>query len=137
MPLVTNSFESDANYSAIDVEEDQNDNIEAISSNNVNVGIDIVNLKKTYKSRDSGKPDEVIKAVDGLSVKFYEGEITALLGHNGAGKTTTMQMLTGTIKPTDGDAKILGESISTNMGNVKKYVGLCPQHNVLWDQLTV
>ena len=73
----------------------------------------------------------------GLSVKFYEGEITALLGHYGAGKTTTMQMLTGTIKPTDGDAKILGESISTNMGNVKKYVGLCPQHNVLWDQLTV
>jgi hypothetical protein len=137
MPLVTTSTQSEANYFAVDVEEDRNDNIEATSSNNVNVGIDIVNLKKTYKSRNSEKPNEVVKAVDGLSVKFYQGEITALLGHNGAGKTTTMQMLTGAIKPTDGDAKILGESISTNMGNVKKYVGLCPQHNVLWDQLTV
>ena len=34
-------------------------------------------------------------AVDGVSFKMYEGQITVLLGHNGAGKSTTMSMLTG------------------------------------------
>ena len=95
--------------------------------------IQIENLVKEYKSSDG----TIIRAVNNVSMSVAPGEIVGLLGANGAGKTTTMQMLTGAIKPTDGDAKILGESISTNMGNVKKYVGLCPQHNVLWDQLTV
>lgn len=34
-------------------------------------------------------------AVEGMNLKMYEGQITALLGHNGAGKTTTISMLTG------------------------------------------
>ncbi len=37
-------------------------------------------------------------AVNEISIKMYEGQITALLGHNGAGKTTTMSMLTGRLK---------------------------------------
>ena len=38
-------------------------------------------------------------AVDGTSLKMYDGQITVLLGHNGAGKTTTMSMLTGLFSP--------------------------------------
>lgn len=46
-------------------------------------GVIIQNLVKVFGS--SLRP-----AVDGLSISFYEGQITAFLGHNGAGKTTTM-----------------------------------------------
>jgi ABC-type multidrug transport system fused ATPase/permease subunit len=42
-------------------------------------------------------PDGIKKAVDGVDLTMYEGQIFALLGHNGAGKTTTISMLTGTI----------------------------------------
>lgn len=48
-------------------------------------GVSIRNLVKIYKT---GKK----LAVDGLSVDFYENQITSFLGHNGAGKTTTMQV---------------------------------------------
>lgn len=50
---------------------------------NKKCGVSIRNLKKVYKT---GKK----VAVDGLSVNFYEGQISSFLGHNGAGKTTTM-----------------------------------------------
>lgn len=46
-------------------------------------GVSIRNLVKIYKN---GKK----LAVDGLSLDFYENQITSFLGHNGAGKTTTM-----------------------------------------------
>lgn len=49
----------------------------------VKAGVSIRNLVKIYKT---GKK----LAVDGLSVDFYENQITSFLGHNGAGKTTTM-----------------------------------------------
>lgn len=50
---------------------------------NMTTGVSIQNLVKIYKT---GKK----LAVDGLSVDFYENQITSFLGHNGAGKTTTM-----------------------------------------------
>lgn len=46
-------------------------------------GVYIENLVKVYSHGNK-------LAVDGLSLKFYEGQITSFLGHNGAGKTTTM-----------------------------------------------
>ena len=51
--------------------------------NGLPLGVSIKGLKKRYRKKD--KP-----AVDGLSLNFYEGQITSFLGHNGAGKTTTM-----------------------------------------------
>lgn len=39
---------------------------------------------------------------------MYEGQIFALLGHNGAGKTTTISMLTGLLRPTEGDMLVHG-----------------------------
>lgn len=76
-------------------------------------------------------------AVDGLSLNIYKGQITALLGHNGAGKTTTMSILTGLFPPTSGSAQVGQKSILTDIDGIRESLGLCPQHNVLFDRLTV
>lgn len=43
-----------------------------------------------------------VRALKGISLKVYEGQIVAILGSNGAGKTTTLRTLSGVIKPTTG-----------------------------------
>ncbi|NXC10284.1 ABCA1 protein, partial [Orthonyx spaldingii] len=93
-------------------------------------GVSIRNLVKVYGS--SGRA-----AVNGLSLDFYEGQITSFLGHNGAGKTTTMSILTGLLPPTSGTAYVLGWDIRSDIDSIRKSMGMCPQHNVLFDILTV
>lgn len=68
---------------------------------------------------------------------MYEGQVTALLGHNGAGKSTTMSILTGLFPPTTGTAVINGYDIRTNIKEAQMHCGLCPQHDILFDLLTV
>lgn len=99
---------------------------------NLEVGIHIKNLRKVFKSSVGKKV-----AVNDLSLKMFKGQITALLGHNGAGKTTTLSILTGLFPPSCGDATLGGRSILTDMDSIRDSLGLCPQHNVLFDRLTV
>lgn len=76
-------------------------------------------------------------AVDGLNLNLYQGQITSFLGHNGAGKTTTMSVLTGLFPPTSGTAIINGHDIRRDIDLVRKSLGICPQYNVLFGNLTV
>ncbi len=76
-------------------------------------------------------------AVDDLSLNLYTGQITSFLGHNGAGKTTTMSLLTGIYPPTAGTAYIEGKDIRNSMDDIRTSLGICPQYNVLFDDLTV
>ncbi|GMT02398.1 hypothetical protein PENTCL1PPCAC_24572, partial [Pristionchus entomophagus] len=78
-----------------------------------------------------------MKALDGLDLRLYEGQITGLLGHNGAGKTTTMSMLCGLFSPSGGTATVYGRDLRKEMRAVRDTLGVCPQHNVLFDVLTV
>lgn len=73
-------------------------------------------------------------AVDGLTLNLYEGQITSFLGHNGAGKTTTMSILTGLFPPTSGTAFVYGYDIRLDMDKIRRSLGMCPQHNVLFDR---
>ena len=75
-------------------------------------------------------------AVHGLDLEMRRGQITALLGANGAGKTTTISMLTGLIPPDGGDAWIDGLSIRTAMVAIRQSLGVCPQLNTIFAQLT-
>ncbi|XP_033494779.1 retinal-specific phospholipid-transporting ATPase ABCA4a isoform X1 [Epinephelus lanceolatus] len=93
-------------------------------------GVCIQNLVKVFGS--SATP-----AVDGLSINFYESQITAFLGHNGAGKTTTMSILTGMFPPSSGTATIYGKDIRTDMDAIRVSLGMCPQHNILFQHMTV
>ncbi|XP_060066261.1 phospholipid-transporting ATPase ABCA3-like [Ylistrum balloti] len=95
-------------------------------------GINISHLRKVFGSSKNGKV-----AVADTSLNMYENQITVLLGHNGAGKTTTMSMITGFIPPTSGTAIINGSDIRKDIEGVRKSLGLCPQHNILYDNLTV
>ncbi|XP_008193592.2 phospholipid-transporting ATPase ABCA1 isoform X1 [Tribolium castaneum] len=95
---------------------------------NLPVGIRIKNLSKTFGH------NTVVKNLD---LEMYEGHITVLLGHNGAGKTTTMSMICGIIPPTSGTAVVNGHDVRTNAQKVRESMGLCLQHNVLFDNLSV
>ncbi|KDR09441.1 hypothetical protein L798_00662, partial [Zootermopsis nevadensis] len=103
-------------------------------SSNLSVGIKIKNLRKVFQSF-GGLNKKV--AVDGVTLNIYRGEITALLGHNGAGKTTTMSILTGMYSPTSGSVRINGYDICKNLDKVRESLGLCPQQNLLFTDLTV
>ncbi|XP_028288502.1 retinal-specific phospholipid-transporting ATPase ABCA4a [Parambassis ranga] len=93
-------------------------------------GVCIQNLVKIFASRAS-------PAVDGLTINFYESQITAFLGQNGAGKTTTMSILTGMFPPTSGTATIYGKDIRTDMDTIRLSLGMCPQHNIVFQYMTV
>ncbi|XP_026899340.1 phospholipid-transporting ATPase ABCA3 [Acinonyx jubatus] len=95
-------------------------------------GIKIKHVTKVFRVGNKGKA-----AVRDLNLNLYEGQITVLLGHNGAGKTTTLSMLTGLFPPTSGRAYINGYEISQDMVQIRKSLGLCPQHDILFDNLTV
>jgi|Transcript_16267 ABC-type multidrug transport system ATPase subunit len=77
------------------------------------------------------------RAVDELTLSVKKNEIIALLGHNGAGKTTAIYMLTGMLMPTGGDAIINGFSIRRETDMVRRSIGLCQQHDVLFEKITV
>lgn len=93
-------------------------------------GVQIEKLHKVYSRGNN-------HALKGLSVNFYQNEISAFLGHNGAGKSTTMHLLTGLYSPTSGTALIEGLDITESMDSIRKSLGFVPQHNVLFPQLTV
>ena len=68
--------------------------------------IETSNLTKSYGTT---------LAVDHLNLMVETGEIFGFLGPNGAGKTTTMRMLLGLVRPTSGNARVLGMDIRTNL----------------------
>ena len=72
-------------------------------------------------------PRQTVRAVDDVDLSVLRGQITVLLGANGSGKSTTLDMLAGLQKPTSGTIEM----------DATGGIGLCPQKNVLWDELTV
>ncbi|KAL3819387.1 hypothetical protein ACJIZ3_005292 [Penstemon smallii] len=91
------------------------------------------NLKKVYPGRD-GNPEKF--AVRGLSLALPQGECFGMLGPNGAGKTSFISMMIGLTKPSSGTAYIEGLDILSDMDRIYTSMGVCPQHDLLWGNLT-
>lgn len=96
--------------------------------------ISIRKLRKVFKN-PAGGDDRV--AVDSLNLDMFQNQVTVLLGHNGAGKTTTISMLVGMIPATSGNAFLPGGlDIQHDMAAIRRGLGVCPQHDILFPDLT-
>ncbi len=90
--------------------------------------IEVKNLTKHYGDK---------KAVNNISFKANDGEILGFLGPNGAGKSTTMNILTGYLSSTSGEALINGIDILEDPIGAKKQIGYLPELPPLYLDMTV
>lgn len=73
--------------------------------------IEVKNLSKSFES---------IKAIDHINAKIEDGHVFGLIGTNGAGKSTFMRMLSGVLKPEEGEILVDGEPVYDNPAVKKK-----------------
>lgn len=121
-PELTESTQTD-----VDVKDEKERINEMESSEYPTYNLVMKNMSRYYKD---------FLAVNQLCVGIEHSECFGLLGINGAGKTSTFKMLTGDIKISHGEAFIQGISLKTNMKEVHKRIGYCPQFDALIDDLT-
>jgi len=76
-------------------------------------------------------------ATDNVSFEVQKGEIFGLLGPNGAGKSTTFKMLCGLLKPTEGEAQVVGHDLRYATGSAKSQLGYMAQKFSLYGLLSV
>lgn len=75
-------------------------------------------------------------AVDQVSFSVPETGCISILGHNGAGKSTAINCVLGIEGITTGDVIVRGRSAVVDAAGVRSIIGICLQHDVLWDELT-
>jgi len=89
--------------------------------------IEVIDLTKKYGE---------LLAVDHINFAVKNGEIFGFLGPNGAGKTTTVRILTGIIKPTSGEAYVMGYNIKTEILQAKQLMGIVPEMSNAYTDLS-
>lgn len=89
--------------------------------------IEATNLTRDFKNH---------RAVDQISFGVEAGEIFGFLGPNGAGKTTTIKMLTGQLRPTEGNASVAGWDIVCQRDQLKPRIGVVFEHHNLYERLS-
>ena len=76
-------------------------------------------------------------AVDHISMEIPSGKIYGFLGPNGSGKSTTLRMICGLLRPSAGDALVLGLDVARHAEAIRLKLGYMPQRFSLWDDLSV
>jgi len=89
--------------------------------------IEVNHLKKSFGD---------FQAVQDASFHADSGEVLSLLGPNGAGKSTTISMLSGLLAPNEGDASIMGHSVTKEPEAAKASLGVVPQDIALYPDLS-
>jgi len=89
--------------------------------------IEVCNLTRNYNG---------LCAVDNISFEVEQGEIFGFLGPNGAGKTTTIRMLTGQLRPTSGDAQVVGCDVVDERQELKPQIGVVFEYQNIYERLS-
>lgn len=92
----------------------------------------IGDLRKEFRYGWRGR--QIIRAVDGLSLRIEPGEIYGFLGPNGAGKSTTLKTIMGFLTPTSGEIEIFGENARN--WKVRERIGFLPENPFIYPYLT-
>jgi ABC-2 type transport system ATP-binding protein len=77
-----------------------------------------------------------IPAIENVSFVARRCEVTGYLGPNGSGKSTTIKIITGLLKPTDGDVYYRGERVAGQMVEFKRLLGYVPEEPHLYTFLS-
>ncbi len=78
-----------------------------------------------------------VTAVDHINLEIPRARIYGFLGPNGSGKSTTIRMLCGLIRPTEGEAEVLGHQVPRDAESLKRSIGYMTQRFSLYQDLTV
>jgi ABC-2 type transport system ATP-binding protein len=78
-----------------------------------------------------------VRAVDGLDLAIPRGSIYGFLGPNGCGKSTSIRMLTGLLRPSSGEIRVLGETLAGAEERLRRRIGYMTQKFSLYENLTV
>ena len=89
-------------------------------SNGPRPAVEVTGLRKTYPGG--------VEAVRGIDFQVASGEVFGLLGPNGAGKSTTIGMLTTTIKPTSGSARLAGFDVAATGSRPGRSAASCSRN---------
>ena len=87
--------------------------------------------KKLLDMKDISKTFGSVQALKGVSLDLYAGEILALMGENGAGKSTLMNILSGSLQPTEGEIYLKGEKVHVSDPITAKKLGIAKIHQEL------
>ncbi len=109
----------------------------ATGTSPANAAILIQGLVKDYNKVVSNGKVVTKRVLNELYLAVQTGEVFGLLGPNGAGKTTALSVLTGSVTATSGTASVSGFDISTDMETVKRVIGVCPQFDILYEDMSV
>lgn len=101
--------------------------IEFIKTQEENV-IEVKNLTKKFGS---------FTATENINFKIKKGQIFGLLGPNGAGKSTTFKMLCGLVKPSSGEASVLGYNFMNSSLKARWRIGYMSQKFSLYGDISV
>ena len=76
-----------------------------------------------------------LTAVNGLNLRIPRGELYAFLGPNGAGKTTSLRLISGLLRPDEGDVRIHGVSLDADPAAAKRSLAYVPDDPLLYGKL--
>ena len=87
--------------------------------------------KKLLDMKDISKTFGSVQALKGVSLDLYAGEVLALMGENGAGKSTLMNILSGSLQPTEGEIYLKGAKVHVSDPITAKKLGIAKIHQEL------
>jgi len=94
-------------------------------------------VEEVIRAHNLTKRFDSFTAVDHISFNVNAGEVVGYLGPNGSGKTTTIRMLLGLLRPSEGEATVLGYDVMRQSEQVRERVGYMSQKFALYHELTV